>query len=142
MQTLLELAYRSQLPGRFGVALFALRVFVGVAFILHGFGRIRDLRGFAADYHISPPAALAAKATQILGGLMLIVGLLTPVAALGVFTVMVVATRILIVKGEAFINPRGHSWEVCALYALVGLVIALVGPGPLSVDALLFFPQN
>ncbi len=138
MQALLDLAYRSHLPGRFGVALLALRMFVGVVFILHGLGRIRDLRGFAADYHISPPAALAAKLTQILGGLMLIAGLLTPLAALAIATTMVVAVRILIAKGESFINPRGHSWEVCALYALVALVIVLVGPGPLSVDWLLF----
>lgn len=138
MDTLLALAYDSFPPARFGVALLALRVFVGIAFVLHGLGRIGDLPGFAAEYHISPGMALAAKLTQIGGGILLVAGLLTPLAAIGIATTMVVATRILILKGESFINPKGHSWEGCAFYVLAGVVIALLGPGRYSIDAWLF----
>jgi putative oxidoreductase len=138
MQSLVTVAYASFPSGRAGIALLALRLFVGVAFILHGLGRIRDLPGFAAVYHISWGQALAAKLTQIIGGVCLIVGVLTPVAGLGIAATMVVATRILLEKGEAFINPSGHSWEGCAFYVVAGGVIALLGPGRYSVDALLF----
>jgi len=138
MDTVLTLAYDSFPPGRFGLALLAMRVFVGIAFVFHGLGRIHDLRGFAADYHISLGLARAAKFTQIGGGILLVAGLLTPLAAIGIATTMVVATRILIVKGESFINPKGHSWEGCAFYVLAGVVIALLGPGRYSIDALLF----
>jgi putative oxidoreductase len=142
MQTLLTLAYDSFPSGRAGVALLAFRLFVGVAFILHGLGRIRDLPGFAALYHISYGQALAAKLTQIVGGACLIVGFLTPVAGLGIAATMVVATRILRQKGESFINPSGHSWEGCAFYVLAGIVIALLGPGRFSIDALVFATRN
>lgn len=138
MDTLISLAYESFPQGRAGIALLAFRVFIGVAFVLHGLGRIRDLPGFAAIYHISYGMALAAKLTQIIGGGLLVVGFLTPAAALGIATTMAVATRILIRKGERFINPAGHSWEGCAFYTLAGIIIALLGPGRYSVDAFLF----
>jgi putative oxidoreductase len=138
MQTLLSLVYESFPSGRAGVALLALRLFVGVAFILHGLGRIRDLAGFAAVYHITVGQAIAAKVVQIGGGAFLIVGFLTPAAGIGIAATMVVALRILMQKGEAFINPNGHSWEGCAFYVLAGVVIALLGPGQFSIDALVF----
>ncbi len=138
MHTLTHLAFDSFPAGRAGVALLALRAFVGVAFILHGLGRIRDLPGFAATYHISYVQALAAKLIQLIGGACLIVGFLTPVAGLGIAATMVVATRILLRKGETFINPVGHSWENSSFYVLAGIVIALLGPGGFSIDALLF----
>ena len=138
MPSLVTLAYESCPAGRAGVALLAFRVFVGVAFILHGLGRLNDLKGFAATYHISWGAALAAKLTMLIGGPFLIVGFLTPIAGLGIAGTMVVAGQILIRKGERFINPTGHSWEGCAFYVLAGVVIALLGPGFYSIDALLF----
>ncbi len=138
MQTLIDLAYDSFPAGRAGAALLVLRLFVGVAFILHGMGRIRDLTGFAALYHISWGQALAAKLTQIIGGVFLIAGFLAPVAGLGIATTMAVATVILRRKGEPFINPAGHSWENSAFYVLAGIVIALLGPGRFSIDALIF----
>ncbi len=142
MQTLLALAYDSFPSGRAGVALLAFRLFVGVAFVLHGLGRIRDLPGFAAMYHISYGQALAAKLTQIIGGVFLIVGFLTPAAGLAIATTMVVATRILRHKGESFINATGHSWEGSAFYVLAGVVVALLGPGRFSIDALMFASRN
>lgn len=138
MQTLLAVAYDSFPAGRAGVALLALRLFVGVAFVLHGLGRIGDLPGFAAMYGISRGQSLAAKLTQIIGGVFLIIGFLTPVAGLGIAATMVVATLILRHKGERFINPTGHCWENSAFYVLAGVVIALLGPGRFSIDALLF----
>ncbi|MEW5984594.1 MAG: DoxX family protein [Acidobacteriota bacterium] len=137
MDVLVDMAYGSFPAGRAGLALLAFRAFVGGAFILHGLGRIHDLRGFAADHHISWGMGLAAKLTQLAGGAMLVLGLLTPLAAIGISTTMVVAAGILVRKGERFINPGGHSWEGCAFYALAGIVIALLGPGRYSIDALL-----
>jgi len=138
MRTLFSLAFDGFPSGRAGVALFALRAFVGVAFVLHGLGRIRDLPGFAAMYGLSWTLALAAKLTQIIGGVCLVVGFLTPAAGVSIAATMVAATVILRHKGEPFINPNGHSWENSAFYVLAGLVVALLGPGRYSIDAFLF----
>ena len=62
---------------------------------------------------------------------MLILGALTPLAALGIAGTMITATIFLIQRGEPFINPAGHSWENSAFYLTVGLCLALSGAGPL-----------
>ncbi|MEI6669489.1 MAG: DoxX family protein [Acidobacteriota bacterium] len=138
MPTLTPLAYDSFPAGRLGVALLAFRLFVGIAFVLHGMGRIRDVPGFAAMYHLSHRLALAAKLTQIVGGVLLVVGFLTPLAGLSIAATMVKAVLFLRQKNEPFINPTGHSWEGAAFYLMAGVVIALLGPGRYSIDAVLF----
>ncbi len=93
---------------RLSWALLILRLFVGVAFIQHG------------------------------SGILLILGALTPLAALGVAGTMIPATIFLIQRGESFINPAGHSWENSAFYLIAGICLALSGAGRWSVDARLF----
>ena len=70
------------------------------------------------------------------------VGLLTPIAALGVaFTMLVAAYMGHISKGDPFVNPpgrQGGSWELASVYFAISLLLMLVGPGALSLDALLF----
>lgn len=124
------------LPGRrFGLGLLVLRLFVGYAFIRHGSGKLNDIVGFAAEYHVPKPMALAAMLTQLCGGVLLLLGLLTPLAALGIVSTVAVATFFLIKEGQPFINPKGHSWENSAFYIAVGLALALLGPGSYSLDA-------
>jgi putative oxidoreductase len=76
--------------------------------------------------------------TQFGGGILLILGALTPLAALGIAGTMITATLFLIGRGEPFINPVGHSWENSAFYLMAGICLALSGAGSWSVDAWLF----
>jgi len=138
MKRLLGLAFDSFPTGRFGVALLILRASFGIAFIVHGFFKLADLDRFAAANDLSGPVALAAAVTQFVGGILLVVGILTPFAALAISITMVAATVLLIRQGETYLNPDGHSWESAAFFALTGFVIALVGPGRYSVDAGVF----
>jgi len=121
--------------GRFGLGLLILRLFVGFAFVRHGSGKLNDIAGFAAEFHIPKPMALAAMLTQLCGGVLLLLGLLTPLAALGIASTVAVATFFLIKEGQPFINPKGHSWENTAFYVAAGLALALLGPGSYSLDA-------
>lgn len=121
--------------GRFGIGLLVLRLFVGFAFVRHGTGKLNDIAGFAAEYHVPKPMALAAMLTQLCGGILLLLGLLTPLAALGIAATVTVATFFLIKEGQPFINPKGHSWENSAFYVAAGLALALLGPGGYSLDA-------
>ena len=79
---------------------------------------------------------------QLIGGILLILGVLSPLAALGIAGTMITATIFLINRGEPFINPAGHSWENAAFYLAAGLCLALSGAGPWSVDAWLFGRSN
>ena len=121
--------------GRFGLGLLILRLFVGFAFVRHGSGKLNDIAGFAAEFHIPKPMALAAMLTQLCGGVLLLLGLMTPLAALGIASTVAVATFFLIKEGQPFINPKGHSWENTAFYVAAGLALALLGPGSYSLDA-------
>jgi uncharacterized membrane protein YphA (DoxX/SURF4 family) len=76
--------------------------------------------------------------TQLIGGVLLILGALTPLAALGIAGTMIPATIFLIQRGEPFINPAGHSWENSAFYLMAGICLALSGAGRWSADAWLF----
>lgn len=124
--------------GRTGIGLLILRLFVGAAFVLHGSGKLNDIAGFSAEYHVPYFMGAAAMLTQLLGGIFLIAGFLTPVAALGIASTVAFAALMLIQKGEPFINPNGHSWENAAFYAAAGICLALAGAGRYSLDALLF----
>jgi putative oxidoreductase len=123
---------------RLALALLILRLFVGIAFIQHGSGKLTHPSEFAAEFDIPIWLALITMLTQLLGGILLIVGALTPLAALGIAGTMITATIFLITRGEPFINPAGHSWENSAFYLTAGLCLALSGAGPWSLDAWLF----
>jgi putative oxidoreductase len=123
---------------RISWALLILRLFVGVAFIQHGTGKLMHPSEFAAEFGIPVWLALLTMLTQLIGGLLLILGALTPLAALGIAGTMIPATIFLIQRGEPFINPAGHSWENSAFYLVAGICLALSGAGLLSLDAWLF----
>jgi putative oxidoreductase len=123
---------------RLALALLILRSFVGIAFIQHGSGKLMHPSEFAAEFGIPVWLGLATMLTQFIGGILLILGALTPLAALGIAGTMITATIFLITRGEPFINPAGHSWENSAFYLTAGLCLALSGAGPWSLDVWLF----
>jgi putative oxidoreductase len=138
------MSVRHLLAGRGGrssavdVALFALRVFAGVAFVLHGWSKVTNVSGFAADQGVPVVLGAAAAYVQFIGRLLLVVGLLTPLAAIGIGVTMGVAVVMLVRAGESFINPGGHSWESAALYAVLMLCLMMLGAGRYALDAMLF----
>jgi putative oxidoreductase len=123
---------------RVGAALLLLRVFVGIAFIQHGSGKLMHPAEFSAEFGIPIWLALITMLTQLIGGTLLIIGALTPLAALGIAGTMIPATIFLIQRGEPFINPAGHSWENSAFYLMAGICLALSGARRWSLDVWLF----
>jgi len=121
-------------------SLLILRLFVGIAFIQHGSGKLTHPSEFAAEFGIPIWLALITMLTQPIGGILLILGALTPLAALGIAGTMITATMFLISRGEPFINPAGHSWENSAFYLAAAPCLALSGARSWSVDAWLFGP--
>lgn len=133
-----SILFTTQVPGlRPTAALWVLRTFIGVAFVFHGYGKAEDLDGFAKEFGMPMAVAAAAAYAQMIAGGLLIIGLVTPIAALTIVSTMTVATLKLIGRGEPFISPHGHSFEASAFYLISSLVIALLGPGGWSLDALL-----
>jgi len=121
------------------VTITALRVATGVIMATHGALKLLDLPGTVqgfAQLGIPYPqyAVYFALAGEFLGGLGLILGLLTRVAALGTWSTMAVAIGY-VHFGHGLMAKNG-GWEYPLVLALVSLFFVTHGGGPVSLDAL------
>ncbi len=119
------------------LALTLLRVFVGIVFVVHGAQKLDDIAGVTAGFaKAGIPAPEAATYLAILGelfgGLGLLLGALTPLAAMG--PVLVMASAIYFVHRDNGMFNQNHGWEWPLTLLLVCLYFAAHGPGPISVD--------
>lgn len=122
------------------IALLLLRFIAGLAFMMHGWGKIQNPFGWMGENAFAPGIlqALAAVA-EFGGGLAWILGLLTPLASLGIMSTMAVATFMhAVMKGDPFVSTGGGSYELAAVYFAVALVLLTVGPGQFSLDRQVF----
>jgi len=135
-----RLLYPDFVGGRGSVGLLLVRLVTGLAFILHGWPKIQNPFGWMGDAPVPGVMQAAAAVAEFGGGIALILGLLTPLAALGIAATMVVAIGMVhLPHGDPFIGkPEQPSYELAAGYLAVVVMLLLVGPGRLSLDALLF----
>jgi putative oxidoreductase len=130
--------YEQFYSGRVGIALLLLRVVVGLAFVFHGWPKVGDVAAFAGALKLPVWLAGVAAYTELIGGILLILGLLTPLAALFIGIEMLVALfKVHIPAGDPFVNPAGRSYETALFYLATMGVFLLAGPGAYSLDAVL-----
>jgi putative oxidoreductase len=120
------------------MALLLLRLIIGAAFILHGQGKMEHLTPWMGPGAPSWLQAMAAI-SEYFGGFALALGLLTPLACLGIIGTMIGAMMMVhFPAGHPFVSATGgHSYELALVYFAGALLYLLNGPGCFSIDYLL-----
>ena len=124
-----------------GWGLAALRVVVGIVFLVHGAQKLfvygfGGVAGFLSQVGIPAPmlSAVLVTAAEFLGGLALLLGAFTRWAALALAVTMAVAILSVHLKA-GFFMPNGYEYALSLLGANIAL--ALTGPGAASLDVVL-----
>ena len=129
-------------PDAANLALLILRVMLGSIFLAHGInhvfrgGKIEGVGRWFDSLGMRPGKfhAWLASITEIGAGALLVVGLLTPLGGAGVVGTMLVAWVINHMKNGVFIFRPGEGWEYVMTLTVLGLVVAVLGPGEWSID--------
>jgi putative oxidoreductase len=125
-----------------------LRLVLGVVFFAHGAQKLLGWFGgpgfsgtmglFTGYLHIPAPFALLAIAAEFLGGLGLIVGFLTRIAAFGITVNMLVAIATVHRSFGFFMNwtgtQKGEGFEYHLLVLAITAFLMIRGAGAFSVD--------
>ena len=125
------------------LGLLVMRLGVGLLMVVHGaqklFGMfggygLKGTAGFFESLGFKPGVLFVVLAglAEVLGGLLLAAGLLTPLAGLLIAGTMAVAI-LTAHKGEKLIG----GYELPLVYLVVGLGLALAGPGPWTLMSIL-----
>jgi len=126
------------------LAILVFRLVIGAVFIAHGYnhlwgpGKVAGTARWFASIGMRPPLfhAWVASVTELGAGLMLILGLLTPLAGAAVIGVMVVAWIANHRKNGFFIFRPGEGYEYVMTLTAAGVLFTGVGGGHWSLDAL------
>jgi putative oxidoreductase len=123
-------------------ALLLLRGGLGAVMLAHGInhviggGKIPGTARWFESLGMKPGVVHAwlASLTEIGSGVLLLLGLLTPVAAAGTVGVMVVAWIINHLHNGFFIFRPGEGWEYVMTLTIVAVAVGTIGPGEWSLD--------
>lgn len=120
------------------LGLLLLRLVVGTAFLLHGWLKIRDPMHWMGNA-MPGVLQLAAVVSEVGGGIALILGLLTRPFSLSLMVTMFVAVFMVhMAQGHRFVSREGPTYELAATYLACTTLLFLMGPGWLSLDAVVF----
>ena len=130
------------------IAFTVLRLVLGIVFFAHGaqkmlgwfggYGFKGTMAFFTQTAHIPAVFAFLAIAAEFFGGLGLIVGLLTRVAAFGITVNMLVAILTVHLANGFFMNwtgkQKGEGFEYHLLVLAITVALMIRGAGALSLD--------
>jgi len=125
-----------------------LRLVAGIVFFAHGAQKMLGWFGgygfkgtmgfFTQQMHIPAPLAVLAIFAEFFGGIGLIVGLLSRIAAFGIAVNMCVAILTVHLPNGLFMNwfgsQKGEGFEFHLLAIAICLTIMVKGSGALSID--------
>ncbi|MGW0808978.1 DoxX family protein [Nonomuraea sp. NPDC002799] len=127
------------------LASLILRLAIGMTVLAHGWnhafggGRISGTAEWFESIGLRPGRlhALMATGTELGAGVLLVLGVLTPLAAAGVVGTMVVAMVTNHVRNGFFIFRPGEGYEYVLMIVMAACALGALGAGSISVDGAL-----
>ncbi|MHA6617043.1 DoxX family protein [Pseudonocardia sp. DLS-67] len=128
------------------VGLLLMRFAVGGTFFAHGMQIVtgmwggpgigeftRTLEGFG--YQQAPVLAWVAGLTALVGGALVVLGLLTPIAAAGLLALMINSVAVKVGNGFFIASPAGpNAVELDVVLGLAAAALVLTGAGRIALD--------
>lgn len=111
-----------------------IRIMAGIAFILHGLPKFENLQGtlgFFASVGIPPELAIVVGLLEVIGGVLLLLGLVTRITAI-LFIIEMICAILIIKAGNSFLGEGGY--EVDLLLMFISISLLLSGPGRISIE--------
>ena len=131
-----------------GWGLTILRVVVGLVFFVHGFQKLflmgfGGVAGMMEGLGVPAPGLFAVILTlvELLGGLALILGLFTRLAAIPLAVDMLVATLMVHLPNGFSVLPNG-GYEFTLVLLAASVALAVAGPGEAALDRFLATRTN
>ena len=132
-------------------SLLVLRVFTGICFIRHGWPKLKNLQTWSQMLGTPAWLCFLSAGSMWAGGIALVAGVLTPIAAFGILVSMAYAMVLEMKSGLPFVAvdpyliPEGDyagplgvgeppSWEKAAMYVVMCVVLIGCGGGWFSID--------
>jgi putative oxidoreductase len=111
-----------------------IRVIAGIAFIMHGLPKLSNLhgtQGFFGSQGLPPELALPVSLLELIGGIVLIVGILTRIASI-LFIIEMMSTTFILKFSHGFSGPGGFELDAIMLSITISLLLS--GPGRISIE--------
>ena len=129
------------------LGLLLIRLVIGLLFVGHGaqklfgwFGGygLKGTAGWLESMNMKPGIlmALMAGLSEFIGGLLFVLGLLTPLAGLLIAATMFMAIVKVHGANGLWSTSNGYEYNLSIIAVVIGL--ALIGPGKYAIDAFLF----
>ena len=124
-----------------------LRISMGTSIAYHGINKARGLAGTTSWFSSigmkwAKHQAVIAASTEIIAGVGLTFGLMTPLSCVAVIALMTVAIITVHARVGYFIFLPNGGWEYCASIIAVATSISMIGPGTFSIDNWLNMNQS
>jgi putative oxidoreductase len=141
------------MPMSWSLATLLVRIVMGFAFILHGYPKITHPTTWLGTHALTmpsgsvsfvvPPALQATAAVvEFFGGWALVFGILTRAVGILLCGDMIVALLFAELPHHAAFVAPGHDLEPNLIYMVLGVLFFTIGPGALSLDAIVFAPRT
>ena len=110
-----------------------IRILAGIAFIVHGLPKLSNIAGteqfFANMVGLPASMALPIGLLEVIGGIALLVGVLTRIASI-MFIIEMIGSTITAKLSRGFIG----GYEVDLLLMAISISLLLTGPGRISIE--------